>query len=80
MGFKETIEKQTNFLAEMYKSTMILRIVANTNAVFVGCLMIYMLLVGFGGYSLAIVFSLFLLNSSFYIANHITTKGVGIFK
>lgn len=80
MGFKEQIEEQTNKLAVIYKTTKVLRVITNINSVFLGCLLIYMMMVGFGGYTLAITFAMFILNVSFFAADHFTNKNVRIFK
>lgn len=80
MGFKEKVEEQALKLAEIYKTVTVLRIIANVNAVFLGALLVYMMMVGFNGQALAITFAMFLMNVSFFASEWLTQPANKVFK
>jgi hypothetical protein len=68
------IQEQTEKLAQIYKETLALRLIANINAIFNGILLFYMLLIGFTGMPIVVVFCLFVMNAVFYWSHWFTTK------
>ena len=68
------IEQQTEKLATIYKETLALRWIANINAIFNGLLLFYMLLTGFGGAPLVVVFCVFIINASFFFSSYLKER------
>ena len=75
MGFKETVEKQVEMLAEVHRNSKSFRILANFNAVILGVLLFYCLMVGVGGAIAGVIFCLFIINGVFYFSNNYLLQG-----